>query len=413
MNTLERYLNLATRGLWGQKKRDVRRELEGNIREMALEFRIVGLNETESIQKALLEFGAPQKVSLGMSKIYTGPAILRNTFLTATIASLCISSFSASRAAIETSDRFPAIACADQTVVSFDAGIGQIPCAGGDYWFNIASLKAELEPKGVKFQLQMDLGNPSYSVSFPGGNPANLQMLGRTMMFQDYSGAQVTQIAVQPDSVRLVDFFTFLQSTGLPVTFEDSKPTRIKVGRTTFEINTTSNPNHTIFESLLESALEDFFPAKPVEERTLEGLVFDRGPEATRLPSGFQNYTIRIKTPKPGASYLMISRENSKYFFDTEVLKNVAGTSRRVRIAKLDQTSSFTYASIAKSLQVQSELKIRKELSTKGLFIEERFDLQATTPDQPGQVMLLEFTGLIDKDTFKILTPDQFTISAK
>jgi hypothetical protein len=35
MDTLERYLNLATRGLWGQKKRDVRRELDGNIREMA------------------------------------------------------------------------------------------------------------------------------------------------------------------------------------------------------------------------------------------------------------------------------------------------------------------------------------------------------------------------------------------
>ena len=342
---LEQYLNLATRGLWGRKKLEVRRELEGNIREMALEFSIAGMNEHESIQRALEEFGAPQKVSVGMSKVYTAPAILRNTFLTATIASLCISSFSASRAAIETSDRFPAIACADQTVVSFDIGIGQVPCAGGDYWFNIASLKAELEPKGVTFQLQTDLGNPSYSVSFPGGNPANLQMLGRTVQFQDYSGAQVTQIPVQPDSVRLVDFFAFLQSTGLPVMFEDSRPTRIKVGQTTFEINATSNPNHTIFESLLESALENFFPAKPVEERALEGLVFDRGPETTRLPSGFQNYTIRIKTPKPGASYLVISRENSKHFFDTEVLKNIAPTTRRVRIAKLDQNSSFTYSS--------------------------------------------------------------------
>ena len=130
---LERYLNLATRGLWGRKKLEVRRELEGNIREMALEFSIAGMNEHESIQRALEEFGAPQKVSVGMSKVYTAPAILRNTFLTATIASLCISSFSASRAAIETSDRFPAIACADQTVVSFDIGIGQVPCNGGDY----------------------------------------------------------------------------------------------------------------------------------------------------------------------------------------------------------------------------------------------------------------------------------------
>jgi hypothetical protein len=83
---LEQYLNLATRGLWGQKKLEVRRELDGNIREMALEYSIAGLNEHDSIQRALEEFGAPQKVSVGMSKVYTGPAILRNTFLTAIIA---------------------------------------------------------------------------------------------------------------------------------------------------------------------------------------------------------------------------------------------------------------------------------------------------------------------------------------
>jgi hypothetical protein len=411
---LERYLNLATRGLWGQKKLEVKRELDGNIRERALEYSIAGINETESIQRALQEFGAPQKVSVGMSKVYTGPAILRNTFLTAIIASLCISGFSASRAAIETSDRFPAIACLDKTVKSFKLGTFEFQCDGGDYWLNIASIKAELEPKGVTFEPQTDLNESRvYKVTFPGGNPTQLQTLSTVMSWQDFGGTQIVLMPTQPDSIRVQDFFTFLQSTGLPVTFEDSRPTRIKVGQTTLEINATSNPNHTMFESLLEATLENFFPAKPVDERTLEGLVFDRGQDSIPAPSGFQKYTIRIKTPKPGAFYLVISREDSKRFFDTANLKNVAPTSRRVRIAKLDQNSSFTYSSISESLQVQSELKTRKELATKGLFIEERFNLQATTPDQPGQVMLLEFSGRLDTDTFKILKPDQFSITKK
>jgi hypothetical protein len=411
---LERYLNLATRGLWGQKKLEVKRELDGNIREMALEFSIAGLNEHDSIQRALEEFGAPQKVSVGMSKVYTGPVILRNTFLTAIIASICISGFSASRAAIESTDRFPVLGCADKTVKSFKISTYEFQCEGGDYWLTIASIKAELEPKGVTFEPQTDLnGSRIYSVAFPGGHSAQLQTMSNVISVRDWGGSEVVLMETQPDSVRVQDFFTFLQSTGLSVTFENSNPIRIKVGETVFEINATSNPNHTIFESLMEATLENFFPAKPVEEGVFERLLFDRGQDALPIISGFQKYAVRIKIPKPGASYLVISRETSKHFFDSENLKNIASTSRRVRIAKLDQNSSFTYSSIAKSLQVQSELKTRKELATKGLFIEERFNLQATTPDQPGQVMLLEFTGRLDTDTFKILTPNQFSISAK
>ncbi len=412
--TLERYLNLATRGLWRRKKLEVRRELDGNIREMALEYSIAGLNETESIQRALEEFGAPQKVSVGMSKVYTGPSILRNTFLTAIIASICISGFNASRAEIESTDRFPILGCADKTVKSFKIGTYEFQCEGGDYWLNIASIKAELEPKGVTFEPQTDLNNSRiYRVTFPGGNSTQLQTMSNVISVKDWGSTEVVLMETQPDSVRVQDFFTFLQSTGLPVTFENSNPIRIKVGPTVFGINATSNPKHTIFESIMEATLENFFAAKPVEEGIPEGLLFDRGQDASPIISGFQKYTIRIEAPKPGASYLVISREDSRLFFDTENLKNVALTSRRVRIAKLDQNSSFTYSSIAKSLQVQSELKTRKELTTKGLFIEERFDLQATTPDQPGQVMLLEFIGRLDTDTFKILKPDQFTITAK
>jgi hypothetical protein len=413
---LERYLNLATRGLWGQKKLEVRRELDGNIREMALEYSIAGLNEHDSIQRALEEFGAPQKVSVGMSKVYTGPAILRNTFLTAIIASLCISGFSASRAAIESSDRFPVVPCADKNVKSFKAGTTEWVCEGGDYWLNIEAIKAELEPKGVKFETQPGIGGEGllHVLTFPGGRPITLQTNPKAFEFRDYNSTNILlTIETLPGYVRFQEFLLELQHTGLPAMFEDNNPTRLKVGQTTFEVGANSNPNHSALESVLEATLENFFPAKPVEEGAVEGFVYDRGPEKTRAPSGFQNYAVRIKAPKPSAFYLIISREDSTHFFDTANLKNVAPTSRRVRIAKLDSNSSFTYSSISKSLQVQSELKTRKELATKGLFIEERFNLQATTPDQPGQVMLLEFSGRLDQDTFKILKPDQFTVTKK
>ena len=416
MDTLERYLNLATRGLWGQKKRDVRRELEGNIREMALEFRIAGLNETESIQRALEEFGAPQKVSVGMSKVYSAPVILRNTFLTAVIASMCISGLNASRAEIESQDRFPTEACVDPNVTSFKSGDIDIPCDGGSAWIRMADLKAELEPKGIVFKMQPGTGNSGakYFVKFPGGREITLQTVAKTFSFVTSDGSTIT-VPMQADHMAFQNLLSELRNVGLPVVFENTKPIQINVGTTSFKIkyNTAFPASNRAVEDVLEMALDSFFPSQNGGTSNFyEQLLLDRGTPAVRERSRFYSHVIRVKKPMPNATYLLISRESWRAFMQEAAPADMPNTLRRARIAQLNKNSVFEYMSLAQNLEFLTEERTTQETEPNARFINNLVPFELAT-QKSGQVMLLEFTGRLDKDTFKILKPDQFSVSAK
>ncbi len=77
MNSLERYLNTASKGLVGAAKERVMRELRGNLELRAQELQITGLNPAQAMQKALEEMGAPQTMSRAMTRIYTLPTLGR------------------------------------------------------------------------------------------------------------------------------------------------------------------------------------------------------------------------------------------------------------------------------------------------------------------------------------------------
>jgi hypothetical protein len=197
MDALERYLNLATRGLWGQKKRDVRRELDGNIREMALEFRIAGLNETESIHRALEEFGAPQKVSLGMSNVYLIPSMIRKLALAGVLSSFGVVAFNSSAA---------------QTVpVSFSsAEFGWIPKTA---YLEIKSLQNKLSEAGIKNIIK----TKSLEVIFPGSKPITVDVVSEITVaggpvkpdakygqqFVAFDDLVLKLQAVNPESIKL------------------------------------------------------------------------------------------------------------------------------------------------------------------------------------------------------------------
>jgi hypothetical protein len=75
-SNVETYLRQATRGLWGQKRREVREELAVHLSERTTAHRIAGLSEREAEERALRELGAPQMVSTGMAQIYTLPTVM-------------------------------------------------------------------------------------------------------------------------------------------------------------------------------------------------------------------------------------------------------------------------------------------------------------------------------------------------
>ena len=109
--TLEQYLKNATKGLYGKKKLEVKTEIEGNIREMALEYQIAGMSESEAISKAILEFGEARVLSAGMVRVHTMPKIIKGVLLAGLISSFALVHFSSSFAEILTSSVGPYPTC--------------------------------------------------------------------------------------------------------------------------------------------------------------------------------------------------------------------------------------------------------------------------------------------------------------
>ena len=113
MDNVERYLRLATWGLWGEHKRTVRMELASHIHHKANQYEALGYTPSAAITRALSDLGPPHVVSAGMNGVYTMPNILRNTLLCAVLATLGIGNLTSSVAQVVATSRVPIEDCAN------------------------------------------------------------------------------------------------------------------------------------------------------------------------------------------------------------------------------------------------------------------------------------------------------------
>lgn len=70
MTLLEQYLKNATRGLWGQKKLEVREELENHVLERAHKHELLGIAREDAISKSMQELGNAQAINQHMTEVY-------------------------------------------------------------------------------------------------------------------------------------------------------------------------------------------------------------------------------------------------------------------------------------------------------------------------------------------------------
>jgi hypothetical protein len=400
---LERYLNLATRGLWGQKKRDVRRELDGNIREMALEFQIAGLNETESIQRALEEFGAPQKVSVGMSKVYFVPSLIRNVVLALTISSLTVSVFNASSAQVTGTNRYPTPKCLNSDVKSVQFGSETIECESSQFWINTVSLRQVLEPLGVKFEVSQfpREAHQKISIRFPGSTSS-------LIFNQDVSSVLVTPngdpvgIDLDPNFMFASDFFNQLRTTGLPVTLDGWDNSTITVGQTRFSLGTSKLkvPGDQIYPDVLSKLLPNFLPEQTPDDK----LLYIAGEGMIGNPGSVVNNQHKIKLNMTAqTAYVVVAREPgpiTTWEWDGQAYSEKTFSEFRLtRILTNDATGTLKFASNAKTLE----------------FINDPQALKTVTRNGTGQAVLLRFTGHLEvgSKAFEVVPPDRITVSVK
>jgi len=73
---IECFIRRATRGLWGQQRQLVRRELLGAVEDRLWRYQVGGCDEAEAVRRALDDLGSPAVIALGMQRTHTWPRAL-------------------------------------------------------------------------------------------------------------------------------------------------------------------------------------------------------------------------------------------------------------------------------------------------------------------------------------------------
>jgi hypothetical protein len=397
---LARYLSLATWGLWGRRKREVKQELEGNIREMALEYQISGLTPHESLEQTLRAFGKPELVNAGMIRVYTMPILMRNTLLIAALGILSIGAMNSSTAQVITTNRRPYEPCRDTKIQDFLVGSNLWSCTGNRLYLPTQSLRTTLEPLGVKFELSKGVSdvNPTFHMTFPGGQETALHLEDLVKLSSNATDTEFEPIKTIPDFISLTNFFEALSTTGLPVTLEGWDKAQISVETISFILEMPETPlnKNLLFPIALYDKLDLFFlprqfPASFArnEEDRNEGLGTESSQGQPSLHAYFR-YEIRVKNAQSDSVYAVLSRE--KFYPECNCLNP---SYRRADVGTF-KDGVLEYVSSASKLEPTNSTTNLEKIERKG----------------PGQVVVVRFTGRLDHGakSFEIIPPDQISI---
>ena len=252
---LERYLTLASWGLWGQNKQTVRLELESHVRHKAWKYQVQGSNESDAIDRALEDLGKPQAISMGMNGVYMMPNLLRKLFLSSLLVSLGVTSFNSS-AQVSTSNRVPIQECLNTSKASIKIGKTLFSCQDStSLWVRWADLQKELEPQGVKFEASVN-ASQYRQITFPEGKTI-------------YQSQGVTGYGFDGDSksystsdqfTDLIGFISSLPQSQLPIHLEGWDNPRLEIGNTQLQLADLKGPR--FYQSLLGNSISKAFKPK-------------------------------------------------------------------------------------------------------------------------------------------------------
>jgi hypothetical protein len=370
---LTRYLRLATWGLPQKKKLEIAKELRGNIEMLRLEYMVQGQNKQEALSLALRDFGAPERVCVGMTKVYTMPVLLRNIGLSLLLSSFGVGALFSSSAQVEGITQLPIPECLQSSQASVQIGEKLFICSVEPYLFlNLQGLKSVLEPQGVQFKedtAQFRDGSKLYSqlLTFP-DSPYTLHLSVSNPVLRPWVSGYMLALS----------FFSELRNVQMPVMLEGWGKTRLTVGKTTMTFGTPEKPisSELIFGNAIEAFLqEEMFAGERVRRYTAE--------ESVQL----QTHFVRIAQAQPNDVFVLLTREAGK---ENTVI-------RRLHTLTPSADGRYQVKTAAKSLSFKSVHPDKLQVGYNG-------NLEAT---------LMKFNGRLDlpsKEALTVLDPSQFTV---
>jgi hypothetical protein len=290
---LERYLTLATWGLWGSNKHTLRLELESHVRHKAWKYQVQGFNENDAIQKALEDLGQAQTICAGMNGVYTMPNMIRQTFLVGILMSLGVAGFNSS-AQIATIDRLPIEPCLNTTRTEIKNPKETIYCGSEDLWVRKTDLLGLLRDKGVT------LRNDQFV--FPPNNPTSLQWYSEGASFQQDGKGKLYKYS--DDYLELPAFVAGLYNSNLPVKLEGWNNPKVTVGETQFSLGSPRGtfPSDRLYWGLLSKNIFKIFEGKRYGSGRRED-------DATIAPSSTMHRLTVIDEPE--RVYMLFTLEQS------------------------------------------------------------------------------------------------------
>jgi hypothetical protein len=196
---IETYLQKTTRGLWGNKRREVKEELSTHIEGRVNAHLIAGLNETDAVEKALSELGQPKIVSTGMARLYTFPVVAGSSLLLAILIMFSIILLPNTNAQLlETSSVFPSQQCLQ------DAQSNN--CEPREIWLSLEELVTTLTSQGVEVIQEKH----SVKLLFPGSKtPINVDGRSSLTFYESEAEDQIAKPELQP-VLGYITFWEFI-----------------------------------------------------------------------------------------------------------------------------------------------------------------------------------------------------------
>ena len=383
---LSRYLRLATWGLPQKKKLEIQQELRGNIEILALEYQLQGNTTNQALDLALRDFGKPEHVCAGMTKVYTMPILTRKIGIALLLSSLGLSALTSSNAQVDTTTRLPVPPCLTSGVTNFQVGQVEVMCeTESTIFINKTSLKAILEPLGVTFKDVTDIKLPlrPTEIMFPGAS--NRLTVGQILI-----GPEKSSVQLDFNYFLAYEFFQEVRTIGLPVSIRGWDNPTLMVGKTTFNVGTLVNPlsGYIVYNNALE----------PILRQKLNQISTNQAEKITYyLPSSrnvsnstsLRKVSIRVSDAQPNDLYIVLTRETSQ--INTGIL-------RRVEFLQPSKDGQYQFISQAKSITFKNVDQNKLPVA------DESFNLEA---------VLLKFNGRLEQaadQSMRIVAPERITI---
>ena len=186
-DALERYVQQAVRGLYGEKRARVERELRGNLEGRINEFLAFGDSSERAVERALLEFGAAGVVARGMQEVHIMPLAIKSGVGLALTLGVGLTLFS-SQAQVLFSTNPPIKTCDTEQGLSLDCK--QLKFS----WVEPQSFFAALDP-GARVRV---IPRMSVPVSEAGGGVGGPSVaFGENSSTRDVPGLEVSQAGLK------------------------------------------------------------------------------------------------------------------------------------------------------------------------------------------------------------------------